>query len=315
MVLLRTKLCVFMLCLISIKGFLIAENELSSQTCYNFDECRAEPCRPTYPLIGGWLPESCPFFPHFMADPREITYSVGWRFHDQVLENNIIDVSFADALPIYQWWNVWKWKGTLRIELEGALWAVFDPCHESSPLIDADYYVGIPITYGIGRWSARLRLYHISTHMGDEFLVENLPKGFERLNPSAEYLDLFISNYITDDIRLYAGVGAVLEQDESFRCGRYFIEGGAEVHLAEVQYVNKCSKFYAMPIFGMHFRYKKDFKNHVDATYILGYEIGKLYGLCRKLRVYMEYHDGYSLEGQFSKRPTSYFSLRTSYGY
>ena len=64
----------------------------------------------------------------------------------------------------------------------------------------------------------------------------------------------------------------------------------------------------------MHFR-QIEIIEHVDATYILGYEFGKLSGLYRRLRFYMEYHDGYSAEGQFCRHATEYFSVRLSYGF
>jgi hypothetical protein len=118
-------------------------------------------------LCGAWLPEVPPLFRPFIADPREVDYSVGWRFDDQALAHRVVDVSFGDTLVIYQWANVWPWNGKLQIELEGALWAVFAPCEESAPLINADYYVAIPITYAIDEWSFRIRFFHISSHIGD----------------------------------------------------------------------------------------------------------------------------------------------------
>ena len=44
-------------------------------------------------------------------------------------------------------------------------------------------------------------------------------------------------------------------------------------------------------------------------------EIGKTCGLCRRLRLYLEYHDGYSVEGQWSCRATNYLSVKMQYGF
>jgi len=263
--------------------------------------------------IGIWLPEAPPLFRPFIADPRQITYSAGWRFNDHVLNKNIIPVSFADSLALYRWCNIWYFRGDLQIELEGAVWAVFDPLHDSSPLVNADYYVGVPISYSFGNWAIRLRAYHISSHIGDEFLLNH--PHFHRKNPSAEYLDLFVSNQFTRDIRLYGGVGWVCCQDDSFRFGSWYVEAGVELRLFEWAYHDYCNRLYIVPIYGMHFRVKSEFKHHIDATYILGVEFGKLSGLRRRMRIFMEYHDGYSLEGQFCKFPTSYFSIRGTYGF
>lgn len=268
-----------------------------------------EPC-----CDGGiWLPEDPVLFRPFMADPREICYSAGWRFNDNAMTKNVIDVSFGDTLAIYRWCDVWPWGGELQIELEGALWATFDPTTESSPLLNADYYGGIPITYAIDNWQFRLRGFHISSHIGDEFLLNH--PGFDRRNASAEYIDFFISHDLTEEIRIYGGLGYLVAQDKEFKIKPFYSAVGAELRLLSWGFVDKCDRLYGCPIYGMHFRQNGEFKRHIDATYILGYEFGKLCGLYRKLRFFIEYHDGYSLEGQFCKVPTNYFSVRTSYGF
>lgn len=260
-----------------------------------------------------WLPEGPPAFRPFVADPRQLSYSVGWRFNDRVLVKNVIDVSFGDTLPLFRWFDVGYFRGDVQLELEGGVWAVFDPLHDSSPLIDADYYVGIPITYLFGNWAIRLRGYHISTHIGDEFLINH--PHFNRKNPSIEVLDLYASWQFRREIRLYAGLGWLCCQDDSYRVGPVYIETGAEIRFPQLGYRDYSNRLYGEPFYGMHFRYQTHFKKHLDCTYVLGYEWGKVSGLRHKLRLFLEYHDGYSEDGQFSKHATHYVSLRGSYGY
>lgn len=262
-------------------------------------------------LWGVWLPECPVLFRTLLADPRQINYSVGWRFNDQALGKNIIDISFGDTLAIYRWNNIFH--GELQLELEGALWGTFNPLSEDSPLINADYYVGFPITYAFGRWQFRLRGYHVSTHLGDEFILGQ--SYIDRRNPSAEFIDFFVSNDFTDEIRYYAGIGVIVHQDETFKTGRVFAEVGAELRLRHLGFTDFRNQLYGEPFYAMNFRFRKDFKHHIDQTYVLGYEVGKLYGLCRKVRAYLEYHDGYSLDGQFQKLATNYLSIRFSYSY
>jgi Protein of unknown function (DUF1207) len=264
---------------------------------------------------GVWLPEDPPLFRPFIADPRQVCYSIGWRFNDQALVQNVIDVSYGDTLPVYQWWDVWPWNGRMQVDIEGALWAVFSPLQESAPLINADYYVAIPITYAIQDWQFRLRVFHISSHIGDEFLINHLGRGFNRLNPSAEYLDFFVSNDFTEDIRLYGGLGYVMHYDETFPIGRFYAEWGLELRLRALQFVDNCKRIYGVPILGMDFQWRRDYKRHLNSTYVLGYEFGKLSGLQRRLRFFIEYHDGYSVEGQFCRYASNYLSIRASYGF
>lgn len=298
--------------------------ELASESSDDCDDCDEHPVghifnvQPVYEdtcpcATGIWLPEDPVLFRPLIADPRQITYSAGWRFNDQALVKNVIDVSFGDSIPFYRWLHVGPCDGQLQIDLEGGLWAVFDPLHDSSPLINADYYVGVPITYAFDDWSFRLRGYHISCHIGDEFLLNH--PTFERRNPSAEFLDLYASWDYTDELRFYAGVGVVVAQDKSWRRGRVYYEAGVEVRMPRLGFIDKCSQVYGMPIFAMDFMHQTRQRQHINQNYVLGYEWGKLSGLQRKVRLYLEYHDGYSYEGQFCIFPDNYLSIRIGYGY
>jgi hypothetical protein len=86
----------------------------------------------------------------------------------------------------------------------GALASVFAQFNLDEPsfdLINADYLVGIPATLRVGGFSARLRVYHQSSHLGDEFLLSRDP---ERINLSFESLELILSQEV-GALRVYAG--------------------------------------------------------------------------------------------------------------
>lgn len=266
-------------------------------------------CRP-YGII---MPECPVLFKPLMADPRQICYSAGWRFDDWVFVKNVIDVSYFDSFPIYRYCNLFFCGDAIQVDLEGCLWAIFDPLHESSPLINADYYVGVPITYRYGPFSWRLRVYHISSHIGDEFLL-NHPK-FCRLNPSAEYMELCLSYQITPQLRVYGGAGVVLQRDTSFPFKRFYFEYGAETYFPFWQFYSIPDSLSGAPFFAMNFRRRQDNDFRHDATYVLGYELAKHNGLCRKLRFFLEYHQGFSVEGQFARCKTNYLALRATYGF
>lgn len=277
---------------------------------FGFDSCdKVDSCCSS----GIWMPEAPEIFEPFLADPRQIVYSVGWRFNDQLFNKNVIDVSFGDSFPIYRWCDITPLHGVMQIELEGAVWAIFEPTVESAPLVNADYYVGVPLTFAFDKWSFRLRGFHISSHIGDEFLLTH--PGFDRRNASAEYIDFFASYQLIDEIRLYYGLGYIVAQDDSFRCNPFYTEGGIELHMPQLGYEDTCDFLRMEPFFGADFRWKPDFDGQIDQTYVLGYEISKTSGLARKLRAFLEYHDGFSLEGQFCRLRTNYLSIRFTYGF
>jgi hypothetical protein len=309
----------FQICLIACSA-LVASNTLMAQCpdgCTCGPNCACNPCLcgVNFPQVDGiWFPETTLLFKPFVADPRQVNYSVGWRFNDEIYDKKLIDVSFADDLILYQWYKLpYCWPGCLQIAVEGAVWALFSPTEESAPLINADYYVGVPIMYRYGNWSFRLRPFHISSHIGDEFLL--MHPRFHRLNPSTEYIDFYASYDFCSDLRVYGGFLWMIRQDDSFHCSPLQAAVGMEARLSSFCCIDWCNRLQGTPFFGMHFRFSRDFKHHVDATYVLGYEWNNLCCLQRRVRIFLEYHDGYSVEGQFCKHPTNYLSLRLSYGF
>jgi len=54
-----------------------------------------------------------------------------------------------------------------------------------------DFWVGVPLIYGQGDLQWKIAYYHLSSHVGDEFLVRNL--SFSRINFSRDVLVLGVS--------------------------------------------------------------------------------------------------------------------------
>jgi len=92
-----------------------------------------------------------------------------------------------------------------EFELEGAVFPRLDPVADSTPLIATDYRIGLPVVYGAGPWQFKMAYYHISSHLGDEWLV--LHPGIRRLNSVRDELQFGMSVYIAEDFRLYGEFG------------------------------------------------------------------------------------------------------------
>jgi hypothetical protein len=92
-----------------------------------------------------------------------------------------------------------------ELDVEGAANPRLDPDGESTPLIATDYRFGIPLTYGNGAWQTKIGYYHVSSHLGDEFMLLN--PGVPRLNYVRDSLIAGISYYWTDCVRLYGEFG------------------------------------------------------------------------------------------------------------
>ncbi|MBA4018635.1 MAG: DUF1207 domain-containing protein [Pirellula sp.] len=99
-----------------------------------------------------------------------------------------------------------------QIDIEGSGQPRLD-LQNNEDLVAADFRAGIPLTYGIGRWQSKFAFYHLSSHVGDEYLVRN--PGFVRNNYSRDAFVLGQAYYLTADIRVYGEVGWAFNCDVS----------------------------------------------------------------------------------------------------
>jgi hypothetical protein len=272
-------------------------------------------------VSGVWFPQTTVLFQPLIADPREPVYSVNYRAGDEWMGRKAIAVSMGDDFPFFRWLNVGG--ADIQIGITAGVWAVFNFSDAPSrgggdcQLMNTDYLVGIPMSYAINKWSFRLRPYHISGHLGDEFLVDHpkyvCGKKHRRKNPSFEALDWINSYQFSSGLRVYGGPGIVFHSDPSFRLRPGYIMWGAEVRL--FGHKHHYHRLYGTPFFAAHMENWQQHNWDIDMTFKLGYELSKLQGVGRKMRVYIQYHEGFSYEGQFFNKRVQYGELGFSWGF
>jgi len=267
-------------------------------------------------VSGVWFPQMTVLFQPLIADPRQVNYTLGYRAGDHVIGVKTIGIALGDDFPIYRWLIVWG-HGDLQVGIEAGIWSVFNLDPSPNPdggteLVNTDFYCGLPLTYAINQWSFRFRLYHISSHLGDEYMVNH--PFVKRLNPSIEATDFYTSYQATDGIRVYVGPGVILHSDNSFpEKPPLYIQYGTEVRFFKTKFLSQ--RLFGTFFLALHLRNYQWLDWNFDGTYRLGYEFSKLAGVGRKLRVYAGFHHGYSLEGQFQHQRTHYFEFNFSYGF
>lgn len=266
-------------------------------------------------ITGIWFPQTTELFQPLIADPRQVNYTIGYRAADHVMGTKAVNIALGDDFPIYRWLNVWN--GDMQIGIEAGIWSVFnmDPSPDwagPTELVNTDFYVGIPITYAKNQWSFRFRGYHISSHLGDEYMVNH--PNVVRVNPSIEAIDLYTSYQASEGIRVYVGPGVIVHSDETYpEKPPLYIQYGTEARFWGCKFYKQ--KLFGTCFFAMHIRNMQWLHWNFDGTYRLGYEFSKLAGVGRKFRFYTGFHQGYSLEGQFQKDKTHYFEFNLAYGF
>ncbi len=250
-------------------------------------------------------------FRPLMADVKQPQFFVGFRrFHafGQTLDPDLdtftmAAVAYGGSFGLYRRLGRRPGEG-LQMGLDGALFAQFDMDAPSHDLLNADYTVGIPITYRERGFSVRLRLYHQSSHLGDEFLLRYLP---ERINLSYEAIQLLLSGE-RGPWRLYGGGEWLLTRDPP-DLHRGSLQTGFEFRGADPVFRG------GRPVAALDV--KSYGENRWTPSYSLraGLEFGPADPARRHLRLLAEGYRGFAPYGQFYQEKVEYLGVAITFTY
>ncbi len=96
-----------------------------------------------------------------------------------------------------------------QVDFEGAVFLRQD-LDRDMDVVSMDFRAGVPFTFGIGRYQTKLAYYHLSSHLGDEFMERT---GATRINFARDVIVWGHSYYLTDDVRVYGEAGWAFYSD------------------------------------------------------------------------------------------------------
>lgn len=254
----------------------------------------------------GWMgmPAGDVFQP-LLADPKQPQSMASALWGRTESRSTLVGaVAYGENIGLVRWYGASRNEG-LQLGIAGAVFAQFDMLAESMALMNADYTIGLPLSYRSGRWSGRLRIYHQSSHLGDEYLITEQP---ERINLSYEALEL-IAAANHRGFRLYAGGELLFHRfPESLPVTVWHL--GADYRhprrlpvagLGEAQLVG-----------GLDLKRSWSEDRAVDLSLKLGLELGPRVEEGRWRRrwgLLAQYHDGNSPYGQFFTEKVSFLGV------
>ena len=178
-----------------------------------------------------------------------------------------------------------------QLDLEGAVFARVLPDEPSAMLEGSDYRVGLYGTWKFDRLSYRAGYYHISAHVGDEYLLAN--PMFNRINYVRDSLLAGTTYELNDVSRIYGEIGYALG-----------IEGGAkplEFQFGAEYTPLPTSQFTGAPFAAVNTHLREDFDFNGGVNVVAGWgwqgEHSK-----RRLRLGLNYYNGPSLQYEFFDR-------------
>jgi hypothetical protein len=245
----------------------------------------------------GVLPGGTLFRP-LIADPRWPHFAASaQRYLDDRQLTTVGAVSFGETFTLIReragpssWWEV---------GIQAGVFAVFDLDADSMDLVNADYFVGVPLSGRWGDWSAIFRLFHQSSHLGDEFLLRTRS---ERVNLSYESVDLKVSREFGDVLRLYAGGGYLFDQEPA-SLDPWSIQYGVEVISP---WPDRDAGW--RPIVAADLQHREENAWSLDLSLRAGIQIDGVLA-SRSLQILLEYFKGRSPNGQFYKEKIEYLGL------
>lgn len=163
-------------------------------------------------------------------------------------------------------------------------------------LINNDYRLSFWYSLRKGRNSYRVRVYHLSSHLGDDYLIR-YQINFKTPNAvNYELLDFSISRDLPSGLRLYGSLGVCLRKTEdrqrfNAQVGAYYRQPG-----------NKRQRLVGG--FDAKFWQQTNFRPGIHAG--IGYELGRS---VQNLTALLDLYYGYRPYGQFERQTVSWAGI------
>lgn len=186
-----------------------------------------------------------------------------------------------------------------QVGILAGVFAQFNLDSGSTDLINADYVVGFPVSWRSGLVSARVRLSHQSSHLGDEFILGN--PGFQRVNLSFEEVEAILSLDTPGGWgRVYAGSGYAFHREPA-NLDPIKVQWGLELrgpsyHSPILGRVLPDLRL--VPVFGVDFKTFEELDWVMNANVVGGLEWYRP-GASRRVRFLVNYYNGFPQYGQF----------------
>jgi hypothetical protein len=258
-------------------------------------------------LPTGLLPKGHLFKP-LLADPRWAHFSAAYRNFqsDNFDGKDIASVSFGETIPFYRG-NIGQSTVQWEAGLQAGVFNDFNLGESSSDLVNTDFIASAYSSMRTGQFSAFGRIYHQSSHLGDEFLLRKQNTKFERVNLSYEGADLKLSYELPYGVRFYGGGGGLFHTEPS-TLRVWSAQYGAEFRSAwRIDFAS------LRPIIAVDIKHFDENNWSPDVSARAGVELDNLQVLGRKLQILVEYYNGYSPSGQFYKNKVEYVGLGAHY--
>jgi len=243
-------------------------------------------------------------FAPLLADPRWPRFSASYQqYLDDDELSGVGAASFGETFPLVR--SPQRAWGRFEIAFQAGVFSVFDLDADSSDLVNSDFMAGFSASHHLGDFTTMFRIYHQSSHLGDEFLLRT---RVDRVNLSFEVLDGLVSFAPWRWLRLYGGGGFLFDREPDLDRG--LLQAGIELAGPTALALG-----YLRPIAALDVQSREESDWRPDFSLRAGLQLEHPSLEDRRLRLLGEFYDGRSPNGQFYERDIQTIGIGLSLGF
>jgi len=232
-------------------------------------------------------------FDPLLADPRWPRTSGTVVRHFRSNENLVFNGNVGESLPLVG-------SDDWQLGLQATIFTQYDMKARHDDQMTDDFLVGIPYSWRSGRATWMARLYHISTHTGDEFLLHH--PDFVRIKQSFEAVDARVSYDLAHGWRAYGGPGYMYRRFP-LETKPWYVQAGAE-------YTHPDAFWHGLfrPVAALDAQWHQNYGG-ANVSARAGVQIEHRSQAARRVLLLVEYYRGRDVNGQFFTNPDESLGL------
>jgi hypothetical protein len=243
-------------------------------------------------------------FKPLLADLKEPRFYLSYRRYNYQNDNiNVGAGGYGEVFGLYRHADHEK-NSAWQVNFGGGIHSQFNFDAPSFALVNTDFTIGFPFTYRAGRDSYRLALYHQSSHLGDEFLLQTKTN---RMELSYEAIN-FIASRDWSEWRGYAG-GEYLVHKVPGNLRPFQLQAGVEYY-GTVPVLGR-----GRPVGGLDLKIDQEHDWALNASVKTGLQFVSTEKNGRFVRVLLEGYKGYAPHGQFYTTRIGFYGVGVALGF
>ena len=187
----------------------------------------------------------------------------------------------------------------------GSIDSLFNLDRPGDALVNTDYRIGLPLSWSRGAFSARARVYHQSSHLGDELILGgNAP---HRIDLSYQAIDALVA-WQYGGWRVYGGGSHVFTSSTDLYKGNAAQLG--------FDFVGSSSWLLGMRLTGgVDVKWLEDADWRSGTSVKLGTMVGRYSPDRRGMTFFLEYYKGFAPFGQFFVEDMEYYGVSLQFDF